>query len=323
VNRILFPGVFLLLAALLVAGTPVPSPPFSTPQNTPNAIVRRDSTGSFDAGTIRALSVTALSFSYYDGGSPGSGGGGGGAAKYGTFASRPSAGTSGNLYIASDSPTAEWVDDGATWHPLVNGTVVGTQPKAASNFSQFNDASAHTSITDRNGTLHFSFPADGAGSTTVRGQVESLSSSTMHVEAAIVLQWPLLNSSGGFPGGGIMMLESGTGKFMTFNIATWSSASPTEYPVEIAIWSNANTRVSNNTYLLNALRSGPFFQRLEVSGSNILAKVSTDAQNWITIQTTALTTAFTSAPNHVGFEAVEWVGTDNTSFDIPHYVSGT
>lgn len=80
-------------------------------------------------------------------GEPGAGGGGG--TGYGTFASKPSAGTAGALYTPSDG-MSQWVDDGTVWRPIVQG-IVGNAPPAAASWTKQDYNSAVGTLVDAGG----------------------------------------------------------------------------------------------------------------------------------------------------------------------------
>lgn len=243
-------------------------------------------------------------------------------ATYAAFGSRPAAGTSGAMFFSSNSPIALWVDDGAAWHPLIQGQAVGTQPKAAASFTGLNVGS--TTLVDNNGALNYSMPS-GGGTTTLRGYVESLSSATAHVEAVLSPRSPNIAAGSTLVPFGICMRESSTGKMLTFmieydpantvaNFGTWF--------LERSLWSNNTTITSSADYdFINP--NAPLFLRIRRSGSNMLCETSADNVNWNTVNSVATTTAFTTAPDQVGIVGVSWNNVETNNFDVLHYNSGT
>lgn len=243
---------------------------------------------------------------------------------YGTFAALPSPTPSGRICIVSSSPST-WLADGSAWHPVIAGHIVGTQPKAASNFSVFNSGGS-IALSDRTGALHFDWPPDGSASGTglVRGFQESLSSSTAHVEAIVAFDQPSALGTASFPTAGIMMKESGTGKIYTLAVAEYNSNSTHGggLVIEEAVWASTTSRTAATDYQLNLTAAPPCLKIARVS-TNIVAQVSTDCTNWKTISTRATTSVFTSSPDLAGLAAVQWSsGGDNASFDVFHYLSG-
>ena len=68
-----------------------------------------------------------------------------------TFANRPSAGTSGRIFLPSDG-AVQFVDDGSEWKPYINGRL-GKQPPLVSGFTQILGNGKATTFTDQAGTI--------------------------------------------------------------------------------------------------------------------------------------------------------------------------
>lgn len=242
-----------------------------------------------------------------------------GGSKYGAFSSRPAAGTSGNLFVAKDAPVALWADDGSVWHPLVGGQIVGTQPKVAASFSSVNPGSS--TLTDRNGALFYNGNGQ-TGSTNARLYVESLSSNTAHVEAAFTHT----RAFGGFTSADataqVILRESSSGKFFGAGPDMHNPGSGEWVQVIANYWSTATARTSSNGYMLQKTNS-PLFFRVSRDLTNVYAQISTDAQNWFTYQTTALSSVFTTAPDQAGIAGVTIQSSDVLDFTVLHYLSGT
>lgn len=262
--------------------------------------------------------LVAGSFSYADG-VPG----------YGAYASRPTAAYAGRHYVCNDCPIGQWIDTGSAWAPLVAGQVVGVQPKAAASFTRFNNGSSNLTLVDRKGAIHLSYPVDGS-TQDVGGFTESLSSSTAHVEAAFV--WNFARSAyvgSSFPGAGVCMRESGTGKvfyvaLVAYNDTTGAGSGTGIFNLEASYWASGSTRTGGVTGSYDMPRmNGPVFLKTARSGSNMVAQFSTDAQNWTTFYSVATTTAFTTAPDSVGVCGQVWNATDGVEADYVSYNSGT
>lgn len=245
----------------------------------------------------------------------------GAGATYGPFSGRPAAGKSGSLFVASDAPVGIWVDTGATWRPLLLGQVAGTQPKGSANFHGFNQGSV--TLTDHNGALRYSYPTDGS-STTVRGFIESLPSPTMHVEAVMASPNVALGTTN-FPGNGVIMVESGTNKFISLTTVVYGGTTEAGvFPLEVGIWASATSRTSFQVFPIQGGQNGPLFLRLARSGTNVNPQISRDGVFWNNVgPAIAVASAYTSAPDSVGFCGVEWDMIDSVYFDVLHYVSGT
>ncbi len=85
---------------------------------------------------------------------------------YAAYASRPAAGTAGRVFVPSDGLTT-FVDSGSAWRPIINGSVVGTQPPAAASFTlvQSTGLTNVATLTDQTGALKLAWSGEGdAGS---------------------------------------------------------------------------------------------------------------------------------------------------------------
>ena len=232
----------------------------------------------------------------------GGGGGGGGGATVGTFANRPAAGNAGALYIATDSPIAQWVDDGSAWRPLIQGQALGTQVPAASAFTAFN-AGTFT-FSDASGTIRFECTT-GTGASNVRGAALSLSSSTAYVEACIADTSPGYNAST-VSSTGVMLRESSSGKAVGIftRVQQAAAAIPAcAYLEVVTINNNGGSAFSAEISLpINA----PKFFRVKRSGSDIVVEVSPDRLAWKTSRTFATSSVFTSAPDQAAFGIIDY-----------------
>jgi hypothetical protein len=83
------------------------------------------------SGSNTTLTYNSGAYTWVSGG-----GGGGSTIGYGSYSSRPgSPGSAGNMYVANDGPI-QFVSDGTTWHPLLDG-VVGVQPPAVAGWGTY------------------------------------------------------------------------------------------------------------------------------------------------------------------------------------------
>ncbi len=226
----------------------------------------------------------------------------------GTFASRPAAGTSGRLYIASDAAVALSVDNGTAWQPLVGGSVVGVQPPLAATFTAVNQGS--TTLTDSNGTLLYTGVND-TSSTTFRGYVQSWPSGTTNtntVEGSLAHIAPAASgASNTFPSFSIVARESATGKMLMAEIIVSTdvatSGFPSPYFLALSTWTNNTTRTVINYPIVDTVTGSPAFIRLRraTSGSTFVVEVSRDRQNWVQVGNSfTTTTVFTTAPDQYG-----------------------
>jgi hypothetical protein len=95
---------------------------------------------------------------------------------------------------------------------------------------------------------------------------------------------------------GAYMYESATGKFLEWMLISFYHSSAAYESLYLI-----GTDVAAVQYFGTFRQGwGTKFLRLLVSGANILVQLSLDRINWVTLTTVALTTAFTTAPDHVG-----------------------
>jgi hypothetical protein len=221
----------------------------------------------------------------------GGGGGGGGGATVGTFANRPAAGHAGALYIATDSPIAQWVDDGSAWRPLIQGQALGTQVPAASNWTSFGSGAT---VADNKGTLTLTQAANGS-SALMRGVTIPLSSSSMFVQGCATI----VGTGAAQAWLQIGLREAATGKSVTANVSL--AVSGAQIPGSAHVYRQTN--VSDSRSSLGLIWSVPFNSptavRVRRSGSSVLVELSSDFSTWYQID--SVSGAFTSAPDQVCF----------------------
>lgn len=205
---------------------------------------------------------------------------------------------------------------------------VGYAPKAASSFTDFEHV-AGTVPTLTDGTtnnLIFSAGADNnAGVPKISGFVESLSNASMYVEvAANVASSTALGTANSYYSVAAVMRESGTGKVASLSLFTDAhTANTTPMFIMCEYWLNAGVRTSANGFAVPFTNGGPIFLKLTRSSTNILYQISVDrGATYQTLQTTATATAFTTAPDQVGFGANLNATTDSIVAHIVDYRSG-
>jgi hypothetical protein len=100
---------------------------------------------------------------------------------------------------------------------------------------------------------------------------------------------------------GLFLKESGTGKIVTFTVVNKTGGGHTLYIIR---WSSPTVSgtvdINNQGYGMTM----PFFQKVDISGANILYSLSTDGQNWGQVASVGKTTQFTAAPDEWGFCAI-------------------
>lgn len=216
---------------------------------------------------------------------------------FGTFANMPKVYRSGRRYTAYDAPVANWINDGIQWRPLIMGQVLGYQPPSAASFTSFNAGS--TSIVDLNGALFLSGVNDGSSYFTNRGYVQSLSTNTMFVEAAVAIQPTAVNfSSDAFSVFGVIFRESATAKSYTCTPIVRHLYS--SMYMEAATFTGDASRSSNAIIAMGTMFNAPVFVRLRRNGATVYAEYSHDRIVWTTVDSKSTTSVFTTAPDQVG-----------------------
>jgi len=211
-----------------------------------------------------------------------SGGGGGGGASAGAYSSRSSAGTAGNLYLATDTPILSR-DTGSVWQHF--GPVFPLTAPDDSQFSWVNQGSA--TVTADKGRILLTTPA--AGGVNYKMRSKACPSAPYSVTAAFFpgLYNQNYNRCGiGFSDGTkwhIWGIISESGQFKLWVEAlnsptSWSGSlgTFTGYPVGGLVWLRI---VDDNT--------------------NRLYQYSTDGMTWLTLYSHGRTTTFT--PTTIGF----------------------
>lgn len=234
-----------------------------------------------------------------------------GGASVGTFAARPAAGTSGRIYIATDAPVGMSVDDGTQWRPMLSGMIPGIQPPAAATFSTSVNITSQT-LADASGSLLYTDTVNGPASPlTFRGFAQNWPNgvtNTNSIEASSEMIAPEQAETGVLviTVASIFMRESSSGKLMTFDLAWYISGTGANTAMWletiIGTWTSPTSRVGVTPYG-TLFENGPVFVRLRRATANIVVEVSRDRQHWFAIQTTAVTTAFTTAPDQYGVGA--------------------
>lgn len=198
----------------------------------------------------------------------GGGGGGGGGATVGTYANRPAAGNAGAIYICTDSPIAQWVDDGSAWRPLIQGQALGTQVPAASAFTAFGSAT----LSDVIGTVDVSVPSVVAN--TAHGGTISLSSATAFAQATMAP----IPSTGTTIAMIVGLRKASTGQSVAF--AMYAPIIAASHPISCyAATFSADSRATFTTHQSCGVNA-PVTGRVRRDGSNYYVEVSLGTGNW-------------------------------------------
>lgn len=243
---------------------------------------------------------------------------------YGTFANRPTPGNAGRLYFVTDGPIAQWVDDGAAWHPLIMGQVIGTQPPLSSTFGSVNVSG--TTITDISGSLLLTGPNDGS-QTNIHAYTQNITGATTAYVEACIMNFLTGSSatSNDFMVSGLIMRESSTSKAVyleqvTNNLSPSNAGAGYSAYLQVAAFSS-NTVNSASISQMAPFENGPLFLRIRRDSAKVYADYSRDRMNWIAIAIYALGTAFTTAPDQVGIAISGFNRTPQAI--VTHFASGS
>jgi hypothetical protein len=116
------------------------------------------------------------------------------------------------------------------------------------------------------------------------------------------------------------MRESGTTKMYAVCLVPIQAVA-NSYSLQASTWTSNTARTVVGERHIFGFPGGPCFLQIIRSGTNMLAQASTDLQGWVTINTTATTSAFTTAPDQAGIIGVGENGA--AGFDVLHFKTGT
>lgn len=248
-------------------------------------------------------------------------GGGGGGVGYGLLASRPTPGTAGQRYVASDAMVSDWVDDGTSWRPLISG-VMGIEPPLVSAFTGMNVGT--TTFTQQPGSGFWVGPSEGA-TNVFRGRGHALSSSTAYVECAFAVVGDSDPSPSGKYCGVYAFLRNGDtnqqafggGIYVDLNVRAF-------YQMEMEWASNTAASIVTRQNLSGGLDSNlPVFYRIRRDGTTTLyIEQSRDRKNWVVVYTRTYSSVFSlGAPTQVGIAS--WSSGVAVRFSLLHYAYGS
>lgn len=195
-------------------------------------------------------------------------------AKYatGTWASRPAAGVSGRIYVATDAPL-KWLDNGVSWDlisPLYIPYADRIQPSQYT-FLLNNGGSYATE--DVNGVLSVTMPAGPAAERDLLA-FKSIPYSPPYTITLYMVSWSL---SSDFGGGGLLLRNSSA-----FGIKAML-ALPGSTNVIRVVKADSNGTSNGAAYDNRAFAyAGRYLgMRVKNNGTNLLWYYSTDATNWV------------------------------------------
>lgn len=214
------------------------------------------------------------------------GGGGGSSVTYDDFASRPSAGTAGAVFVATDRPIID-VDDGTLWQPMAEGILPWTPP-VSGDFAWVNQGGA--SIDTSLGGVRMTVPI-GAGANW-RYRKKTIPSAPYTVT---VYLWGMM------PGydhqvSGLVLRDSGSGKIVNFGQYMNSSGSW----IALSKWDSPSSY--NSDYdSHHRVGSIPRWLRIRDDNTNRFFEYSFDGIFWIQRNTGTIGRTDFITPDEIGW----------------------
>ncbi len=210
-----------------------------------------------------------------------------------TYASRPAAGVASRIFSPTDGGF-QFVDDGTTWRPIIDG-IVGTQPPSAASFTAFNQGSA--TLVDANGTVFMSGANDGGGNV-IRGFTQPFTNGVNTICEAVVLMQPDPSQSGStWSAHGVIIRESSSARAVTMWLAIAHTNS--QFYGESTTWTSNTSRTGAVGYAYGG--PGPMFIRLRKDATNFYSEYSRNRVSWVLLDTrTIASIGFSSGPDSAG-----------------------
>jgi len=245
-------------------------------------------TAAPDNSLYYSTTQTAISYKDNAGGVHNLQSGGGATNLYGTYSTRPTAGTAGRVYTCSDSPYVSY-DDGSQWHSRAYGHLV-SEPPAVSSFTWINQ---HFSSATQNGVIclnvapHLDNEVSGmyqaAPSTPYKKTMGCLVGMVSNVDTT--------------PSAGMMFYNSSTGGIIVFGVNTSTGNLVETYGV---YWSSPTNPVALLFNQQAVLPSGLLWLRIGDDGTtNRTYEMSADGFNWVVCKVESRTNNMTA--DSVGF----------------------
>lgn len=194
----------------------------------------------------------------------------GDAIQIGARASRPSAPNKGTLYYPNDYGLLSYYD-GSAWNYLLDGRVV--TPPAVSDFAWTNQGSA--TAVDRDGIV---MTAPDSSGDSIRILSKAKAGSTYTVTA----MFRGLHPSDNYYGYGLCLVDSASGKLITFKSGTTGSIAVENWNSPTSFLNTASP-ISGN---INTQRNSLIHLRIIQNGTNRLYQASVNGYDWITTHST-------------------------------------
>jgi hypothetical protein len=218
---------------------------------------------------------------------------------YGAYASRPSAGTAGAVYITSDGPVS-FVDTGSTWLPLVRGgpQVGEVCPGGVSPFSLVNGGTNRSTATVTGGCYSMAVTAN-ASTQNLQGFEQALTSGqsvTAFFSMAALTVCTV----------GIYVRDSSSGKLQIFAIDILSGATPA---LVVNNYTNLSTFSAVQVTSVGCNPSGITGLRIRNDGAGTYHfEYTVDGHVWVQFGSATTTSFVPSGGNKAGFVLAPFSG---------------
>ncbi len=217
----------------------------------------------------------------------------------GTSGARPSAGTSGRLYLPTDGLTADY-DTGSLWRPY--GPIWPMTPVVDADFSWVNQGSATTTTVGNRVEFRGGLPTGGLF---LQARVKAAPATPYTIKACVIPT--LIGVAGKTAEVGLCFRQSGVGALSTVSITTNNAADGAS--ITQRDWSTP-TAISATGAQFGWATSGPIWFSITDDGANRSVKVSSDGYIFTTLYTVGRTSFLTA--DQVGFYVFTNSGTTNT-----------
>lgn len=236
---------------------------------------------------------------------------------YGSISALPSTTgqTTGNIYIATDTPYNKYVFNGTIWVPFLGG--IPCSSPTTSTFATDGSSSGLTinSYAVSNGVLIFQ-ASQTSGTDNVAVKVTSVPTAPYTRTLRCSFNYKE-TGNGAYPWVGLCLRDSATGKIIVFGPARTDTLN---LAMRVGKWTN-NTTFSADYYVQNffppATYEGVYHLQLTDDNTNRIFKVSRDGYNFETVYSVGRTDFIT--PDQIGIANIAYTGTAHTTLTVYDY----